>query len=66
VCYEPAAGWVVDQATLEFKDAKSNKTVCTIQSKSQDVTQTVKTIIKGIVGEVNRLLQNPKKPNEFR
>lgn len=54
--YDSLAGWIADQAFLEFNDITGNH-ILTVLAKARFVTPTVENIIKNLVGELSRNLK---------
>lgn len=50
--YDPLAGWIADQAFLEFYDS-SGQHILTVRVKAKFVTPTVENIVKNLVKELS-------------
>lgn len=50
--YDPLAGWIADQAFLEFQDS-SGQHILTVRAKAKLVTPTVENIVKNLVKELS-------------
>ena len=53
--YDPIAGWIADQAFLEFYDS-SGQHILTVRAQAKFITPTVKNIINNLVNELEKNL----------
>lgn len=51
---DPLAGWIADQAFLEFKDRESEITICTFRAKGQFITPTANKIVGNLVAQIRK------------
>ena len=50
--YDPIAGWIADQAFLEFYDANTNDFLYAIKTDARAITPIVKTLIQKLTNSV--------------
>ena len=56
VRFDPIAGWIADQAFLEFRDAHTDQIIASYRANSRFVTPTVKAIMKSLMKQVRQSL----------
>lgn len=55
VRFDPVAGWIADQAFLQFKEKNSGRLLCSLKAETRFITPTVKTIINRLVGQAKKI-----------